>query len=94
MYPLVSIHQLMRESLHISHQKLLLLIGGRVTGHPVEINQIPQHTVPQHRQVGGDGRQSVTHENTRGVAGQVELAEQEFHCRLAEMGSTFQQLNQ
>lgn len=56
MYHLVSILQLMREPLQISHQKLLLLIGGRVTGHPVEINQIPQHTIPQHRQVGGDGR--------------------------------------
>lgn len=36
----------------------------------------------------------MAHENARGVTGQVELAEQELHNRLAEMGPAFQQFNQ
>lgn len=47
----------------VSHQKLLLLAGGGVTGHPVEINQISQHAISQHGQMGGDGRQGMAHED-------------------------------
>lgn len=84
----------MCDSCTVSHQKLLLLVSGGMTGHSVEVHQISQHTVTQHWQVGGDGCQSVAHKNARGVAGQVELAEQELHGWLAEMGSTLQHLNQ
>lgn len=63
----------------VPHQKLLLLVSGGVAGHPVQVHQVPQHPVTQHGQVGGDGGQSVAHEDTRGVAGQVELTEQELH---------------
>lgn len=59
----------MSDSCTISHQKLLLLVSGGVTGHSVEVHQISQHAIAQHRQVGGDGRQSVAHENARGVTG-------------------------
>lgn len=52
-----------------SDQKLLLLVSGGVTGHSVQVHQISQHAVAQHRQMGGDGCQCVTHEDARGVAG-------------------------
>ena len=87
-------HQLTCDSCTVSHQKFLLLVSGGVTGHSIEVHQIPQHPVSQHGQVGGDGCQGVAHEDARGVAGKVELAEQEFNRWLAEMGSTFQELDQ
>ncbi|KAG7222723.1 hypothetical protein INR49_026332 [Caranx melampygus] len=62
-------HTLQRGSAANRFRKLLLLVGGGVTGHCVEVHQISQHTVTQHRQVGGDGCQSVAHEDTRGVTG-------------------------
>lgn len=78
----------------MSHQKLLLFVRRRVTGHSVKVHQISQHAVAQHWHVRGDGCQRVAHENARGVTGQVELAEQELHHRLAEMGPAFQQFHQ
>lgn len=62
-----------------SHQEFLLLVSGGVAGHPVQIHQIRQHAVTEHRELRGAGRQSVAQENTRGIAGGVQLAKQEFH---------------
>lgn len=64
-----NLQQLISDSCTISHQKLLLLVSGGVTGHSVEVHQISQHAITQHRQVGGDGCQSVAHENAGGVTG-------------------------
>lgn len=77
-----------------THQQLLLLVGGGVTGHSVQVHQVAQHAVTQHGQVCGDGGQGVAHEDTRGVAGQVELAQQELHGRLAEVRPALQQFDQ
>ena len=76
------------------YQELLLHVGGGVAGHAVQVHQRPQHAVPQHRQVAGDGRQGVAHQGPRLVVGRLQLAQQELHGRLAEVGPALQQAHQ